>query len=301
MLITGSNNILICNQQETIITETKRPFINYHRNSTFLKKSIQFFCFRSAKGVAPNMFATLQRQRTSSFVTVPWLQQRLGAWRTGGAGQQPLTVLHAQCACPTLQQQRQDTHTVHIATAQPFNIDSLNENNNNDTTKPHPHMLPTGPEFAHAVSCLGVTHMSTVVLYDTNALRVAPRIWWMFRVMGHDDVKILQGGLDAWVANDAPVEPGAARVAAAAAAAQPGQFRVKTLRDNLICDYDTLLRGMADRSIVLIDARSPAQYDGLTGTAQHSSRQSDRPNAQSRESDQTVSHERVCGVCVFSL
>ena len=58
---------------------------------------------------------------------------------------------------------------------------------------------------------LGIAEDMTVVVYDGAGLFSAPRVWWMFRVFGARDVRILDGGLPAWTAAGHPVRPGAQR------------------------------------------------------------------------------------------
>ena len=67
-----------------------------------------------------------------------------------------------------------------------------------------PHMLPEPPDFATHVRRLGVEPDSRVVVYDSHGLFSAPRVWWMFRVMGFDGVWVLDGGLSKWRAEGRP-------------------------------------------------------------------------------------------------
>ena len=73
----------------------------------------------------------------------------------------------------------------------------------------YPFQLPTPEAFAGAVGELGVSNDSRVVLYDTvdqrNNNEWAARLWWMFRVFGHDQVGVLDGGWARWTAEDRPV------------------------------------------------------------------------------------------------
>lgn len=63
-----------------------------------------------------------------------------------------------------------------------------------------PHMAPTPKQFEKAVGDMGISEKSHVVIYDQKGLFSAPRIWWTFRLMGHNRVQILSGGLPAWLA-----------------------------------------------------------------------------------------------------
>jgi thiosulfate/3-mercaptopyruvate sulfurtransferase len=83
----------------------------------------------------------------------------------------------------------------HIPRAAFFDIDAIA-----DHTTPLPHMLPTPAAFEDAVGALGVGTGDRVVVYDTRGVVSAARVWWTFRVFGHDAVAVLDGGLQAWQA-----------------------------------------------------------------------------------------------------
>jgi thiosulfate/3-mercaptopyruvate sulfurtransferase len=63
------------------------------------------------------------------------------------------------------------------------------------------HPLPEPAVFVAAMRRAGVSHGSTVVVYDDGPATAAARVWWLLRDYGHDDVLVLNGGLTAWVAS----------------------------------------------------------------------------------------------------
>ena len=62
--------------------------------------------------------------------------------------------------------------------------------------------LPAAREFADAMQRLGVSDDSRVVLYDDNRAMWAARVWWMLRWIGFDNAALLDGGLQAWKAEE---------------------------------------------------------------------------------------------------
>ena len=84
-----------------------------------------------------------------------------------------------------------------------FDIDAIA-----DTQSPLPHMLPSPEKFASAMRALGIGDGMRVIVYDSHGLLSAARVWWTFRVMGHDDVAVLDDGLPAWEAAGLPLENG---------------------------------------------------------------------------------------------
>ena len=55
---------------------------------------------------------------------------------------------------------------------------------------------------------MGIGDGTRIVVYDQAGLFSAARVWWTFRVMGHDDVTVLNGGLPKWKREGLPLESG---------------------------------------------------------------------------------------------
>jgi thiosulfate/3-mercaptopyruvate sulfurtransferase len=131
-----------------------------------------------------------------------------------------------------------------------FDIEAIS-----DRTSPLPHMLPSPEDFAAAVGALGVASTDSIVVYDSRGLFSAARVWWMFRVMGHDDVAVLDGGLPRWVAEGRAVESGPAE------APEPRVF-VPRFRPDLVRDADQVLRVAESREALILDARAADRFSG---------------------------------------
>ena len=89
----------------------------------------------------------------------------------------------------------------HIPGAVYFDIDDIA-----DAATPLPHMLPSPETFARKVGQLGLGDGDRIVVYDGGGWTAAPRVWWMFRVFGHDEVAVLDGGLATWRAEGRPTD-----------------------------------------------------------------------------------------------
>ena len=100
--------------------------------------------------------------------------------------------------------------TAHIPGAVFFDIDAIA-----DHATPLPHMLPTPEAFAQAMGDLGLSDNASIVIYEAGAPRSAARAWWSFRAMGHEDVRVLDGGLPKWRREARPIETGAVHPTAA--------------------------------------------------------------------------------------
>jgi thiosulfate/3-mercaptopyruvate sulfurtransferase len=122
----------------------------------------------------------------SGLVSADWLEAALHA--------PDLRIFDASFYLPTeAVDARARFAEAHIPGARFFDIDAVADQ---DTTLPH--MLPTAGRFAACVGALGVSRRNRVVVYDQKGIFSAARVWWMFRVFGHDQVAVLDGGLPGW-------------------------------------------------------------------------------------------------------
>lgn len=123
-----------------------------------------------------------------------------------------------------------------------------------DRDSPLPHTMPSPKAFADAVGAMGIADTDTVVVYEAGAPFAAPRAYWMFRAMGHANVKLLDGGFARWKAEGGAVETGPPPpVKAAMYTPAPGKA--------LFVDADTVAAALENGGTV-IDARAPDRFAG---------------------------------------
>ncbi|MGY4307066.1 thiosulfate/3-mercaptopyruvate sulfurtransferase [Bradyrhizobium sp. USDA 4369] len=154
----------------------------------------------------------------------------------------------------------------HLPGSVHFDIDQVADKSN-----PLPHMLPTVEDFAHKVGLLGIGNSDRVVVYDRHyGGSAAARVWWMFRVFGHDNVALLDGGFGKWTKEKRPAEMTPVRPAPASFTAnfQPGL--VATLAD---------VQRLAQSGAQLVDARGPGKFDGTQADVFAFKRQGHIPGA----------------------
>jgi thiosulfate/3-mercaptopyruvate sulfurtransferase len=137
----------------------------------------------------------------------------------------------------------------HIPGARRFDIDAVA-----DRASALPHMLPAADYFAEAAGRLGIANRSLVVAYDNNSFMAAARVWWTFRVFGHERVVVLDGGLARWRALGMPVESGPVAAAAADFSA--------TFHPGLVRGLAEMLALLGDDSAQILDARLPGRFAG---------------------------------------
>lgn len=176
----------------------------------------------------------------SNLVTTEWLAAHLHDVR----------VVDASWYMPNEQRDPvAEFEAAHIPGAVHFDIDAIA-----DRSTDLPHMLPTFENFAKAVGALGIGNGDMVVVYDGSGIFSAPRVWWMFKAMGHDQVKVLDGGLPKWKREDRALESGSARPSAQSFRATP--------RPGIVRNFGEVMDIVRDRSAQIADARSPGRFTG---------------------------------------
>lgn len=175
-------------------------------------------------------------------VSTDWLVSHLAApdvrvidatWRLPGQGGDP----------------RADYEVAHIPGARFFDIDDIS-----DKTSALPHMLPPIEKFVSRVRAMGIGDGHRVVVYDQDGLFSAARVWWMFRVFGHDDVAVLDGGLKKWIAEGRETED---------MPPDPRERHFTGRKDaSLVRDVTQVAASLKLGDEQLVDARSPSRFRG---------------------------------------
>jgi thiosulfate/3-mercaptopyruvate sulfurtransferase len=132
-----------------------------------------------------------------------------------------------------------------------FDIDEIA-----DTDSHLPHMLPSPEKFASRMRKLGIGDGARVVVYDNQGLFSAARVWWTFRVMGHEDVSVLDGGFPAWERGGFPIDGHPPTVRA------ERHFTAR-YRGDLVRNASDVRKAINDAKTIL-DARPAPRFRGET-------------------------------------
>lgn len=117
-----------------------------------------------------------------------------------------------------------------------------------------PHTLPSPKAFAAHASAMGVTKDDTIVVYDGPGLFSAPRVWWMFRVMGAKKVYLLEGGIDGWKRDGRFVTDKPTKTASSVFSEEFDASRVASLAE--------MRAIVANGSLQIADARPSGRFEG---------------------------------------
>ena len=119
-----------------------------------------------------------------------------------------------------------------------------------------PHMLPDAARFEATVRALGISTGDPIVVYDGSGANIsAARCWWMFRAFGHDEIRVLDGGLPLWLRQGRQTDEGEPLPA------MPGDFRARP-RAGLVLSLEQVRALAADGGTQLVDMRSAARFAG---------------------------------------
>lgn len=120
------------------------------------------------------------------------------------------------------------------------------------------HPLPDWRKLAEYLGAWGVNPQTQVVLYDDVSGAIAARGWWLLHeALGHRAVAVLDGGWPAWCAAGYPVSD--EYPAVLADAVYPVQPHVAAWLET-----SEVVAALAERRIVLLDARAASRYRGET-------------------------------------
>ncbi|CAN6454540.1 unnamed protein product [Victoria cruziana] len=209
-------------------------------------------------------YSTQSLTSTEPVVSVDWLHDNL---------RDPyLKVLDASWYMPDEKRNPlQEYQMAHIPGALFFDVDGISDRNSS-----LPHMLPSADAFAAAVSALGVQNQDGVIVYDGKGLFSAARVWWMFKVFGHERIWVLDGGLPKWRASAYDVESSASddsilKASAASEAIEkvyqgkaiiPTSFQAR-FQPHLVWSLEQVKQNIEERTHQHIDARSKPRFDGI--------------------------------------
>ncbi|MES2401946.1 MAG: sulfurtransferase [Pseudomonadota bacterium] len=117
------------------------------------------------------------------------------------------------------------------------------------------HPLPNREKFATWLSSVGFANDMQAVVYDRNGANYCGRLWWMLKWAGHDNVAVLDGGLQAWQAAGGAVNSGEEP------AHFQSNFELGPERVRLVSTANVLEKlGKAGQTI--IDARATPRFKG---------------------------------------
>lgn len=129
-----------------------------------------------------------------TLVSTEWLQAHLK--------DPDLRILDGSYYLPQMgRDPRAEYDIAHIPNARFFDIDDVADHGSD-----LPHMVPPVEKFMSRMRAMGVGDGHQIVVYDGMGLFSAARVWWLFKLMGQNNIAVLDGGLPKWQAEGRPIE-----------------------------------------------------------------------------------------------
>ena len=137
----------------------------------------------------------------------------------------------------------------HIPGARFFDIDEIS-----DARSALPHMAPPVEKFMSKLRAMGVGDGHQVVVYDAKGLFSAARVWWLFRLMGQENIAVLDGGFPKWQAEGRAIED------------MPPVIRDRHMtvrrQNHMVKDVTQVSAAAKLGDYEILDARAAARYRG---------------------------------------
>ena len=145
----------------------------------------------------------------------------------------------------------EEFNSCHIPNARFFDINKISEQSSD-----LPHMLPNELFFSEMVGKLGINNDDTVVAYDNSIFFSSARAWWMFKIFGHKNLKIIDGGLKAW-------KDQGGRLESKKNVFKNTTYIAQKVNDKLYDNLDNIMEDLNNyRNKVIIDARGEERFLG---------------------------------------
>ena len=175
-------------------------------------------------------------------VSTDWLSSRLS--------DPEIRILDATWYLPNVDRDaKAEYDQSHIPNARFFDIDEVSDHRSD-----LPHMVPPVEKFMSKVRKLGVGDGHQIVIYDSHGLFSAARVWWLFKVMGQNNVAVLDGGLPKWLREGRTVD------------SSPPLIRDRHMfvkyHDEMVKDVTQVSSASKLGDFEILDARSAGRFRG---------------------------------------
>ena len=177
-------------------------------------------------------------------ISVDWLEEHLNDHN--------LIILDATLPKVTANKsENKDTEKLQIKGARFFDI----KNVFSKADAPFPNTVLSPDDFQVKAQNLGINSNSCIVVYDDLGIYSSPRVWWLFKLMGFQNIAILNGGLPEWKSKKYPTEkPNNCKF-------ETGDFKVN-YQPNKVKFLKDVLDSINDKNTLIADARSKGRFLG---------------------------------------
>ena len=121
---------------------------------------------------------------------------------------------------------------------------------------PYDGMRNTDKEMASILSDFGVNKNTLIVIYSADRHHDSGRLYWQIKLLGHENVKILDGGLNAWLAAGLPTGKANPIV-------KKTNYIMNKVDHDHLADFEMVKSAIDNDEWVILDVRTPEEDQGL--------------------------------------
>jgi thiosulfate/3-mercaptopyruvate sulfurtransferase len=118
-----------------------------------------------------------------------------------------------------------------------------------------PELIPKANTFSDIAQEKGINNDSEIIIYGDHDSPWPSRLWFIFKLYAEQDVRVLNGGYQAWKNEDyetkmLPHNP------------DQGNFEVRDVNNEWLINSDTIAENLDNKNFIVLDTRSEAEYLG---------------------------------------
>ena len=143
-----------------------------------------------------------------------------------------------------------------------------------DAEAPLPNTMLTGEKFQQKAKQFGINNNHCIVVYDDLGIYSSPRVWWIFQLMGFENIAVLDGGFPEWKAKKYPIEKFSHKTLS------KGSFTANYHFEKITFMTD-VLANVSSKKYLVLDARSEGRFFGTEPEPRKEVRGGHIPNSKS--------------------
>jgi thiosulfate/3-mercaptopyruvate sulfurtransferase len=143
-----------------------------------------------------------------------------------------------------------------------------------DAEAPLPNTMLTGEKFQQKAKQFGINNNHCIVVYDDLGIYSSPRVWWIFQLMGFENIAVLDGGFPEWKAKKYPIEKFSNKTLS------KGSFTANYHFEKITFMTD-VLANVSSKKYLVLDARSEGRFFGTEPEPRKEVRGGHIPNSKS--------------------
>ena len=143
-----------------------------------------------------------------------------------------------------------------------------------DAEAPLPNTMLTGEKFQQKAKQFGINNNHCIVVYDDLGIYSSPRVWWMFQLMGFENIAVLDGGFPEWKAKKYPIEKFSHKTLSKGCFTANYHFEKITFMTDVLAN-------VSSKKYLVLDARSEGRFFGTEPEPRKEVRGGHIPNSKS--------------------